>query len=256
MIYFSTLKRPFICCGRLFLISFALNLLSFSVIAKESTIHTKLRTKPQLLFIGDSHSVGVFGHELTHLLTESLPNVDLTTVASCGSDPKWWIEGKPTTCGFWQRHPNGSQIEEHKAYTPKLEKLLHNKPKLTIVALGSNIVLMNEEERITYTDALLTMIEKKSSRCVWIGPPDSRKFSVKEINTVYSLLKKATKQHHCQLIDSRQYTLYPSVGGDGLHYGGKEGTVIALHWAEKVFSRDMKPILLKSFSHEREYKKN
>jgi len=256
MTYFLKAEQQFIFCGRLFVISFALNLLSFSVLAKESVIHSKKRAQPQLLFIGDSHSVGVFGHELTKLLTESLPGVDITTVASCGSDPKWWIESKPTSCGFWQRRPDGSQIEEHKANTPKLEKLMHNKPKLTIVALGSNIVLMNEDERITYTDKLMEMIEKKSSRCIWIGPPDSRKFSVQEINSVYSLLKKMSKPHHCQLIDSRKYTLYPSVGGDGLHYGGKEGTVIALHWAERVFSHDMKPLLLKSFSHEREYKKN
>ncbi len=256
MTYFLHIKRLFLFCGRLLVISSALNLLSFSVIAKESSIHAKTHAKPQLLFIGDSHTVGVFGHTLTHLLTDALPTVDVTTVASCGSDPKWWIEGKPTTCGFWQKKPNGSQIDEHKAYTPKLEKLLRIKPKLTLVALGSNIVLMNEEERLSYTQTMMEMIEKKSSRCVWIGPPDSRKFNVQEINTVYSLLKKMSKQYHCQLVDSRKYTLYPSVGGDGLHYGGKEGTVIALHWAEKVFSHDMKPILLKSFSHEREYKKN
>ncbi|HCT99602.1 MAG TPA: hypothetical protein DF614_05965 [Methylococcaceae bacterium] len=240
------------------MISSALNLLSFSVIAKESGIHTKkiAPAKPSVLLIGDSHTVGVFGHALTHLLTETLPNVAITTVASCGSDPKWWLEGKPTNCGFWQRRADGVEIEEHKAYTPKLDTLLRSKPKLTLVALGSNIILMNEEERVTYTQALMAMIEKKSSRCIWIGPPDSRKFSVAEIGAVYSLLKTLAKPHHCQVIDSRKYTLYPSIGGDGLHYGGKEGTVIALHWAEKLFSHDIKPILLKSFSHERENKKN
>lgn len=208
---------------KLLLVSFVLNIVSFSVIGKESVIDLKIpHSKQQLLFIGDSHTVGVFGHRLTNLVLDNLPDVSITTVASCGSDPKWWMEGKLTKCGFWYRHSDGTEEDLHEKMTPKLDSLLNAiKPKVTIVALGTNLVPLNENERVTYTKAMMTLLEKKGGQCIWIGPPDSRQFSAVEINEVYRLLKHLSQQHSCNLIDSRQYTKYPASGGDGLHYGGE-----------------------------------
>ena len=119
---------------------------------------------------------------------------------------------------------------------------------MTIVALGSNLVLMSEEDRKIYTEKMMAMVEKKGGQCIWISAPDSRKFKTSDIDDVYMLLKKLSKSHHCKLIDSRKYTKYPSSGGDGLHYGGQEGALIATQWAEKVFI-GIKPAISKSFKH-------
>ncbi|MDD5216168.1 MAG: hypothetical protein PHQ03_11620 [Methylococcales bacterium] len=211
-----------------------------------------MKPKPALqrvLYIGDSHSVGIFGHSMTTLIQDALSkHVALMAVASCGSEPRWWLDGKTTSCGLRTLYPNGFDDETHKAQTPKIAELLNiAKPKITIVQLGSNLVLMGNEEREKSTDTMMDLIEKKGGQCVWISAPDSRKFSAAEIGNVYELLKKLAKKHHCKLIDSRKYTKYPA-GGDGLHYGGKDGAPIAKYWAEKVFVNAVKPELAKNFT--------
>ena len=228
---------------------------SFSAIGKENKTTkthdspTKLHVQERLLFIGDSHSVGIFGRSLTELLQKNFPRIAITAVASCGSEPRWWLEGKATTCGLLRHEANGNEEKVLKGNTPKLNELLSaSKPKITIVALGSNLVLMSEEDRKIYTEKMMAMVEKKGGQCIWISAPDSRKFKTSDIDDVYMLLKKLSKSHHCKLIDSRKYTKYPSSGGDGLHYGGQEGALIATQWAEKVFI-GIKPALSKSFKH-------
>jgi hypothetical protein len=239
--------------SRVLAISIVANLFSCSVIGTESKtattvdLPTKSHIQERLLFIGDSHSVGVFGRTLTALLQQDFPVVAITAVASCGSEPRWWLEGKVTNCGLWTHEPNGFENKVLKGNTPKLDGLLNElKPKTTIVALGSNLVLMSKEDRETYTEKIMVMLENKGGQCIWISAPDSRKFKASDIDDVYELLKKLSKLHHCKLIDSRKYTKYPTSGGDGLHYGGKEGTLIATQWAEKVF-KGIKPALSKSF---------
>lgn len=222
--------------------------LPFFIFAKDTPIKTKPISQ-RVLYIGDSHSVGVFGHSMTTLIRDVLPkNVILMAVASCGSEPRWWLEGKTTNCGLRTLYPNGFDDEIHKAQTPKIAELLSIvKPKVTIVQLGSNLVLVSDEEREKSTDAMMDLIEHKGGQCIWIGAPDSRKFSAGDINNVHNILKKLAKKHHCTLIDSRKYTKYPA-GGDGLHYGGKEGAPIARYWAEKVFVNAVKPVLAKNFT--------
>ncbi len=241
--------------SRILAISIVANLFSCSLIGKEDKTATaailpkKTQIQERLLFIGDSHSVGVFGRTLTTLLQQNFSEVAITTVASCGSEPRWWLEGKSTNCGFWRHEANGFENKTLKGNTPKLYELLNEiKPKITIVALGSNLVLMSEEDREIYTQKMMMMLENKGGQCIWISAPDSRKFKATDLDDVYTRLKKLSKLHHCKLIDSRKYTKYPISGGDGLHYGGKEGALIATQWAEKVFNT-IKPSLLKSFEY-------
>ena len=241
--------------SRVLAISVVANLFSCSVIGNENKVAIatdlpkKSHIQERLLFIGDSHSVGIFGRSLTELLQQNFPYVAITAVASCGSEPRWWLEGKATNCGLLTHEANGFESKVLKGNTPKLHELLNKvKPKITIVALGSNLVLMKEEDRENYTEKMMAMVEDKGGQCIWISAPDARKFSASDLDDVYGLLKKLSKLHHCKLIDSRKYTKYPNSGGDGLHYGGKEGTLIATQWAEKIFD-GIKPSLSKSFEH-------
>jgi hypothetical protein len=209
--------------------------------AKEKSASVKQESQHNILFVGDSHSVGIFGHALTTLLKENTASgTRITTVASCGSSPSWWLEGKDTRCGFWRRDFDGSEQSNLKAATPSLYGLLNSvKPKTVIVALGSNLVPLSKIARHDHTDAMMRHVAKTAEQCIWIGPPDSRKFSASEINDVYVLLQQLTNKHGCKLVDSRKYTHYPKSGGDGLHYGGKQGAVIAKNWADNVFWNDI-----------------
>ncbi len=226
---------------------FILTLFSHQAVAKENKDgENKLNHKHQdILFVGDSHSVGIFGHALTNLLKDNASlDAKVTTVASCGSSPSSWLEGKRTTCGFWRQDHNGNEQSSVKGLTPKLIKLINTvKPKTVIIALGSNLVPLSKSARLAGTEAMMSQVSNMANQCVWIGPPDSRKFSAAEINDVYVLLDELSHKYHCNLIDSRKYTHYPKSGGDGLHYGGKEGTLIAKSWADKVFWNDIKRVL-------------
>lgn len=223
---------------------------SCSAFAKEKTekIFKPKPISPRILMIGDSHSVGIFGHKLTELIKTAAPKVELMAVASCGSEPHWWLTGKSTHCGLRTLYPNGFDNTIHNAPTPKIADLLNlTKPKMTIVQLGSNLVLLSPQEREIYTQAMLDVIKQSGGQCIWISAPDSRKLSSVDLQAVHDMLKTVTKKNHCKLIDSRKYTKYPSAGGDGLHYGGQEGGLIATQWAEKVFNAGIKSTLEKTF---------
>lgn len=186
-----------------------------------------------ILFIGDSHTAGIFGKKLTELLTERIPNAEVTTVASCGSSPNWWLVGTATHCGFWRRNSDGSQEKGNSAATPLLDELLSSlHPKTVIIALGSNLIPKNNTQQRLETEILMQRVTK-TSQCIWIGPPDARKFSFSQTRAVYDLLFELGDQLHCPVINSLQYTKYPT-DGDGLHYGGISGTPIAESWAEEV----------------------
>jgi hypothetical protein len=197
-----------------------------------------------ILFIGDSHSVGIFGHTLTTLLEESLPDADITTVASCGSTPSWWLNGHIITCGFWRHNAGGSETNSLQGQTPKLDDLIGSvRPRSVIIALGSNMVPLNNKQWRIDTETMMTQVTEKAAQCIWIGPPDARIFSAFALDQVYSVLAELANKHGCMLIDSRKYTRYPDAGGDGLHYGGKMGTPIAKSWAYNVFRHDILPVL-------------
>lgn len=235
---------------RYFLLLILSLLFSFSAFAKEkpAKIIKPKPIPPRILMIGDSHSVGIFGHKLTELIKTFAPKVELMAVASCGSEPHWWLTGKSTHCGLRTLYPNGFDNTIHSAPTPKIADLLNlTKPKITIVQLGSNLVLLSPQEREIYTQSLLDIVKQNGGQCIWISAPDSRKFNSTDLNDVYEILKTVTKKNHCKLIDSRKYTKYPSSGGDGLHYGGQEGSIIATQWAEKVFASGIKTTLEKTF---------
>jgi hypothetical protein len=187
-----------------------------------------------ILFIGDSHSVGPFGWELDkHLRT--LEGSTVATYGSCGSIAKWWETNQATTCGYFYKDTNANVKQGTKAPTPSFSYLLEQqKPEYVIVELGANYAnYPNDEFAINDMKKLVQKIINAKAKCFWITKPDSRK-GRENIPRILKLTKTAV-QEHCQVFDSTTVTRYPEVGGDGVHYWFKAGMPIAQEWALKAF---------------------
>jgi hypothetical protein len=185
------------------------------------------------LLIGDSHSVGAFGRTLDSLLRED-PKREVRTVASCGSIIRWFYTGAPTPCGFLQIDAKGRVTEARKAPTPLLAGLIsEQKPELIIVELGANYMVGYPDATLVRdVEQLLKDIDATGAKCLWVSPPDSRKYREERKSLVARLEKLVSAR--CQWFDSLQFTRYPDTGGDGVHYGTAELIPIAKEWAKQV----------------------
>jgi hypothetical protein len=186
------------------------------------------------LFIGDSHSAGTFGEALDSKL-RTLPDMKVRSVGSCGSIIHWWYTGTPTPCGYRSVEQNGKVTTSLKAPTPLVKDLIkENSPDLIIVEFGTNYVKGYPDETLIHdVKRLLGDIDQTHAKCLWVGPPDSRKYRT-SLPPLSDRLEKLISGQ-CQWVNSREYTHYPETGGDGVHYETTALHPIARAWAEAVF---------------------
>lgn len=194
-----------------------------------------------ILFVGDSHSVGPFGWKMDELL-RTVPGAKVGTYSSCGSIFQWWETGKATPCGYFFRDTAGKTEKGDKGPTPIFDDLMKDvNPDLVVVELGANYAgYPSDEFAITDMQCLVKKISAAGAACAWITKPDSRK-GHETIPRILELTYKAVTPY-CSYFDSTLVTKYPATGGDGIHYWSKEGTPIANAWAEAAFAA-MKPQL-------------
>lgn len=205
----------------------------FALLASLAFVPTMASASSTLL-IGDSHSVGAFGKTLdSHLRADKTREV--RTVASCGSIIRWFYTGAPTPCGFLQIDSAGKVTEALKSPTPLLSGLLaESKPDLIIVELGANYMVgYPDATLIRDVDQLLNDIDSTGAKCLWVSPPDSRKYR-EERKLLVARLEKLVSSR-CQWFDSLQFTRYPDTGGDGVHYSTSSMIPIAKEWASQVY---------------------
>lgn len=222
----------------------------------------------RILYIGDSHSAGIFGMTLNKLL-RTVGAESVTSIGSCGSSPSWWYPtpkrttGFPTSCGYFEQRENGSIIESAKHLTPLFQELLTElKPTHLIIEQGPNLWSYFDEYRTVKDKNGKTIRTLKSNdeltldrkyavkelakmakdaqnskaKCIWVGQPDSRKKGAGgKLDEFASFVKDAVAPFGCVYFDSLKYTKYPKVGGDGLHYWGAQGGLTACHWAVSIF---------------------
>lgn len=205
----------------------------------EETTKGLINENTRVLHIGDSHTVGVYGKEMDKLMRETAAKVQ--TYGSAGSSPSWWINGHTTKSGFYSKDDNGNvdSPADWKAphETPKLNNLINNfKPNVIVISLGANLIKANSETIEKEVKKLADIAKESGAKIVWVGPPDGResKKPTSKQSFLYENLQKIAQQYGT-FIDSRPYTEYPETGGDGLHYGGKQGTEIAKNWAKSIF---------------------
>lgn len=194
-----------------------------------------------ILFIGDSHSVGPFGWKLDELL-RTVPGAKVGTYSSCGSIFQWWETGKPTPCGYFFRDTAGRTEKGNKGPTPLFDRLMAEvKPDLVVVELGANYAGYESDEfAVGDMKKLVKKIADAKAKCFWISKPDSRK-NHGDIPRILQLTQAAALPY-CEFFDSTTVTRYPEEGGDGIHYWFPAGMPIANSWAEKAFVA-MRPAL-------------
>ncbi|MFN8673305.1 MAG: hypothetical protein U0457_14635 [Candidatus Sericytochromatia bacterium] len=204
-----------------------------------------LLSKKRILHIGDSHTVGFYGREMDELLRNS--GAIVRTYGSSGSSPSWWFNEKETKSGFYSKDENNNVYDPiiwktpHK--TPKIEALINEfKPEIIIVSLGANLLNQNEITIKKEVNDICKFITEKNIKLIWVGPPNGRKDKkpIEKQNFLYDNIKPIVKNYG-SFIDSRDYTYYPeTLKGDGVHFGGKDGKIIAQKWAKKVFEEIVK----------------
>jgi hypothetical protein len=204
----------------------------FALLAGMACVSTTASASSTLL-IGDSHSVGAFGKTLDSLMRADQTR-EVRTVASCGSIIRWFYTGTPTPCGFLQIDTEGKVTESLKSPTPLLSGLLaEQKPDLIIVELGANYMVGYPDATLVRdVEQLLKDIDSTGAKCLWVSPPDSRKYREQRKLLVARLEKLVSAR--CQWFDSLQFTRYPDTGGDGVHYSTSTMIPIAKEWATQV----------------------
>ena len=194
-----------------------------------------------VLFIGDSHSVGPFGWKMDELV-RSKAYGKVGSYGSCGSVFNWWETGKPTPCGYFFRDPDGTISKGTKSPTPIFDDLMEEiNPHLVIVELGANYAgWTSDDAAVEDMKKLVSKISDAGAKCFWISKPDARK-GKENIPRILRLTKEAVLPY-CQFFDSTLVTEYPAEGGDGVHYWNEKGRPIAEKWAKEAF-KEIRPFI-------------
>jgi hypothetical protein len=206
---------------------------------QQRSIASPTRASTGVLYIGDSLSVGAFGETLYDHLVSTVGSRNVALYASCGSSPENWLRKEPTffsRCGYREQTPSGSAAVDSRTHhvTPKVEELLRRyRPTTVIVQLGTNWMdqsLSDERIRSILESFVDSIHAGANCRLVWIGPPDSFRFS-KVQGRIYKLIQQSRRRGDI-VIDSRRLTHYVlgKTGGDGIHYNRES----AVPWATRV----------------------
>jgi hypothetical protein len=185
-----------------------------------------------ILFIGDSYMFGAFGKTMdASLRTVSKGGDSVWTHSSCGSSPLTWLEGISTNCGEWNHFPGLSPFfRPGDATTPRFSGLLDKyKPDVTVILLGINFIKF--EERVApHIRRMIDELKRAKSRCIWIGPPKSGKFSDAAVEKANEMLQREAAGY-CDMVWSSRITKYPQGYMDGVHYD----PIAAKAWADRAF---------------------
>jgi hypothetical protein len=161
----------------------------------------------------------------------------VATYAICGSCPHNFITPSKTNCGYFTKSTNGKELRGTEIDTPSLPQLLSVlAPQFTIVQQGANMYGGPLEWVKQSSTELAQTITRSGGKCIWIGPPQSRKQTEPELGRLFDTIQSAVSPY-CLMIDSRKYTIYPAIGGDGIHFNfnGNAGEKIAERWAIDSF---------------------
>lgn len=194
-----------------------------------------------ILYIGDSHSTGCFGRELDATL-RTIKKSDaadkpaaVVTQASCGTASSHWLKasGHVTRCGALVCDEAGT-CDSRNGKTDSIGTLLEKeKPKVTVVALGTNMVKGKRDQTVAETRSLILKIKESGSQCIWIGPPQAALFfsPLTKFNEFVEKLEAVVESEGCRFVSSSDKTSRENLNDSmGLHYSCKD----AQNWGKKI----------------------
>ncbi len=187
----------------------------------------------RLAVIGDSHTAWDFGKQLRPLLKAHLHKGGGKITSFDGipsASVSHFLEGGTTHAG-------------NQTFTvPPLSTILARKPKVLMVALGTNMLANSNAVNKAQIRALLAKADKAGTKVVWVGPPDVEGLNggfvgPKPEARFYATLRAVNAERAeaglaaMKIIDSRKSTKEGDTL-DGLHFGGAH----AKKWAQSVFA--------------------
>jgi hypothetical protein len=220
----------------------------------------------RVLVIGDSHCTMTFGKTLDEVLRSQVPGGKVSIYGSSSASTQYYVNGESSHGGHYFRDESGKISSGGEAPTPKLAKLLSDKPDFTVVALGSNQLGWGDKGQAAQIRATIRKIKESGSKCIWVGPPvalpDTRPgrssgFVATDVDKLYKTLVEVTAAEGCQLVDSRQCAVRGKEGNerkcaayppydpakfgkhwDGMHFDamGPQGVQMGRDWAQWVGS--------------------
>ncbi|MEK6624678.1 MAG: hypothetical protein AABY86_06910 [Bdellovibrionota bacterium] len=213
-----------------------------------------------IVFISDSHGNCEFGEQMNKLL-RSVNGSYVHSLAIGGSSPDTWL--RPTRrvvspLGIEERGYAGDPVLRPrklvKTTTPYfpdflLKSFVQNATarKLTVINLGTNSLTPTHLQK--ESEKMVRVVFDHKSDCVWISPPNSRRWSNEKTATYYQAIHEGLEaageggpsNKKCLLIDSGKLTEFPSdlprgPTVDGVHYCWHPELIKrANQWAEKAF---------------------
>lgn len=203
------------------------------------------------LMIGDSHSVGPFGDEMSRQLEAT--EGGFVRVGVAGSSVRHYLSSdvKVRTLKYGSVYQVRGAVERvghtQNTVTPRMDDLLEKyHPKRVIVALGENMVnyssgVINEKALVKEIEPLLKTLEKNQAECFWFLPTwtdqENRAPYFKKNETVrqFNQTMKSILGNRCQVISGTELESWTidkvrTVKGDWLHHSESSGK----GWAQAV----------------------
>ena len=202
--------------------------------------------KADVLYIGDSESLGYFGDGLYRAMTgkkDPKTGKPLTVWSywTCGSDVTSWLSHARTVCGIRSCNSSGHCARDHGpndgpamvSYGPIRTYLEAVRPRVTVISLGTNILTAREFQSKTpyqfYLGRVATMVrqvKEAGSHCIWIGPPQvgEKTRNAAGYGSFIADLRRTVESGGGSFIDSaplsdRKYVL--ARDSEGTHYQGE-----------------------------------
>ena len=227
---------------------------------------------PDILYIGDSHSVGIFGQNFDKML-RTFPDAKVNFFSYVGASPAWYSGHYATKTQYFEHDDHGqvseTRYESVTVTDPKTGKqitkerpvggpravpdynqlLVTKSPSIAVVELGANLYFHPSASAAVKAEAksqlekMAEEIVSKKIPCYWIGPPDTIAKGSREDQLAFDqFVEQVVTPIGCTYFHSILVTTYrPFPGCDGIHYWGKAGMLEACHWAQKVF-KDFKKV--------------
>ena len=204
-----------------------------------------------VLILGDSNAEGPFGGALYKALRDTPDPVTraplkVSIFAKCGAGANDWTsrEYARIDCGAWAC--NGAPIAHCKHFRdgaipplPDLYADLRANRRVTIVALGLNMILGRRSTKMHDAERLIAAIRANNSACSWIGPPEPGDLFVDpdRYEDFIADLRITVRNAGCRYIRSDDKTDRRNVSRRDDHYSADDATA----WARQVLAELHKP---------------